>query len=507
VGGWHDCEVLPASRLRRLVLLLVLLLAACGGSQPSPTPSSAIDQVGRVTPAVVSPVAVASVSPASQARQAASPLAASPAALTAAQPSASGADWLTYQHDLARSGRTSGAYDPPATRLVWETSVDGAVYAQVLVHDDRAFVVTQNDTLYALDTSSGEVVWNTHVGEPVPRSSLPCGNIDPTGITSTPVIDASAGVLYALAFVQPAHHELFAVDLATGSVRFHRPLDPPGASPLTHQQRAALSLAGGTVYVPVGGLFGDCGDYHGWVLAASASDGTPSAVFQVPTQREGAIWGPAGAAIDSNGSLFVATGNGDSTTRFDYANAVIRLSPDLQMQDWFATSDWAELSRRDADLGSIGPTLLEDQNLIFQAGKTGVGYLLRADQLGNIGGEVFQAPVCNGAYGGTAHDGDMVYVSCRNGLVALRVQNAQFQVVWRGPGFNAAAPTITDRAIWSIDSGNARLYGLDPATGQPIFQAPPPATTSGLPHFLSPSASGGRVFQSRGRSIAAFSSQ
>jgi streptogramin lyase len=184
---------------------------------------------------------------------------------------------------------------------------------------------------------------------------------------------------------------------------------------------------------------------------------------------------------------------------------VVRLSSDLQMQDWFATADWAELSRRDADLGSIAPTLLEDQGLVFQSGKTGVGYLLKADHLGNIGGEVFQAPVCNGAYGGTAHATDMVYVSCRNGLVAVRVSNQQFEVAWRGPSFNAGAPAITDAAIWTLDTGSARLYALDPASGQTIFQAPS-GGSGGLPHFLAPAAAGGRVFHSRGRSIVAFGS-
>lgn len=496
-----------SSVLRLPVACLLVLLTACGGTaQPSPT-STAVGSVVSTRPAAASPSVVVAAS-AGPSRPPSPPAAAGsqvPLTAAGAQPSPTD-DWLTYQHDAARSGVASGSYDPASTQMAWETPpLDGAVYGQVLLQGGRAFVATENDTLYALDANSGDVVWQTHVGDPVPRSALPCGNIDPTGITSTPVIDAAAGVLYALAYVQPPHHELYAFDLATGNVRFHQPLDPPAGNVLAHQQRAALSLSGGTVYVPYGGLFGDCGDYHGWVLAASANDGQPTAVYQVPTQREGAIWAPAGAAIDANGDVYVTTGNGGSTSQFDYANAVIRLSPDLQPKDWFATSDWADLSRRDADLGSIGPTLL-DNGLVFQAGKTGVGYLLDPNHLGNIGGEVFQAPVCNGAYGGTAHAGNMLYVSCRSGLVAVQVQGQSFQVAWRGPAFNAGAPTITDGAIWTIDGASARLYGLDPASGQTVYQAPPPANTSGLPHFLAPSAAGGRVYQSRGRTVAAFGS-
>ena len=78
------------------------------------------------------------------------------------------------------------------------------------------------------------------------------------------------------------------------------------------------------MYVPFGGLFGDCGDYHGWVVGASAVDGSPRGAFQVPTRRLGA-W--AAAAFNAAGDLFVATGNGDSTTAFDHSNAVLRLSP------------------------------------------------------------------------------------------------------------------------------------------------------------------------------------
>jgi polyvinyl alcohol dehydrogenase (cytochrome) len=370
------------------------------------------------------------------------------------------------------------------------------------VAGSRVFVATENDTVYALDAATGRSVWTQHLGEPVPRSALPCGNIDPTGITSTPVIDAAAGLLYAVDYLrQPPHHELVALDLGSGAVRFHEPIDPPGANPLPHQQRAALAMANGTVYVPFGGLFGDCGEYHGWVVGASAADGSQRGVYQVPTHREGAIW--AAAAITPAGDVYVATGNGDSTTDFDYSNAVLHLSADLKLLDYFAPREWADLNRRDADLGSTGPILL-DGGLILQIGKTGIGYLLQADRLGKIGGEVMQASLCGGgAYGGAAHAGGMVYVACRDGLYAVRVQGQAFSVVWRGPQFNAGAPLITDDAIWTLDDGSTSLYALNPQTGSVLFRAPA-GQGSNPPHFLTPSAAHGRIFHSRGRTIAAY---
>ncbi len=495
--------------------LLLVAIASCGSpgtqtgqtSPPQAAPATPTAPAGgQASAAPASQSSPVAGKPSSAASASASPAAAvSPSPAGSASPvSAAAGDWLTHQHDPQRSGQAVGTFNAAATRLLWESDpLDGDVYAQVLVMSERLFVATQNDTLYSLDAASGHVVWSQHLGDPVPRRALPCGNVDPTGVLSTPVIDPAAGVLYAVAFVQPQpHHELVALDVASGSIRFRQPIDPPGANPLTHQQRSALTLANGNVYVPYGGLFGDCGDYHGWVVAASPSDGSQRAVYQVPTQREGAIWAPAGATLGAGSNLFVATGNGESTSDFDYGNAVVRLSPGLQAQDYFAPSDWAALSRRDADLGSTNPTLL-DNGLLLQVGKAGIGYVLQSDRLGQIGGELFQAPLCSGAYGGTAYSGDTAFIACRDGLAAVRVDSQSFAVLWHGPRFNAGAPTVTDSAVWTIDGSSATLYALSRQDGSVMFRSSLSQSGS-LPHFLSPSAADGRVYHSRGKTIVAF---
>jgi outer membrane protein assembly factor BamB len=371
------------------------------------------------------------------------------------------------------------------------------------VHGNLVFAATENNTVYALDVTSGKQVWSQHFGDPVPRRMLPCGNIETTGITSTPVIDPAAGTVFAVDYLQQPspHHELVALDERTGIVRFHQPLDPPAGSIVAHQQRAALAFANGTVYVPFGGLFGDCGNYHGWLLAAAGSDGSVKATYMVPTNREGAIW--AAPALSGSGDIFVATGNGDSTTTFDMANAVVRLSADLRLKDFFAPSNWVQLSQRDADLGSTGPTLL-DNGLILQVGKAGVGYLLQAEHLGEIGGEMFQAMVCGGgAYGQAAHAGSMAFVPCRDGLVAITVQGQSFTVMWNGPRFYAGPPLLTDSAVWTVDTSSATLYALSRSDGNVAWKSPLAAAQS-PPHFLGAAAADGRIFHSRGKTIVAF---
>src|SRR6202011_677427 len=104
----------------------------------------------------------------------------------------------------------------PVARAWTSSPLDGAVYAEPLVVGDRVIAATESDSVYALSATTGTVLWSAKLGSPVPGSALPCGNIDPSGITGTPVIDTTTGLVWAVAFVQPGHHDLVALDLSTG---------------------------------------------------------------------------------------------------------------------------------------------------------------------------------------------------------------------------------------------------------------------------------------------------
>jgi hypothetical protein len=238
--------------------------------------------------------------------------------------------------------------------------------------------------------AAGARVWGVHLGTPVSGGSLPCGDIDPSGITSTPVADPATGTL----------------DLSNGAVRWERGIDPPGGDYRTEQQRAALALANGRVYVSYGGLYGDCGSYHGWVVGAPTAGPTgPLVSYRVPSHNEGAIWAPSGPAVDRAGDLYVSTGNGSSSS-FDYGNAVIRLTPTLRSDGYFAPANAGALNVSDADLGSTGPLLLPGSR-VFIMGKSGVAYLLDADALGGLGSGVAMLDVGSAAFGGDAYAGNV----------------------------------------------------------------------------------------------------
>jgi outer membrane protein assembly factor BamB len=183
------------------------------------------------------------------------------------------------------------------------------------------------------------------------------------------------------------------------------------------------------------------------------------------------------------------------------SNSVIRLSPQLAELDFFAPRNWAELNAADLDLGSVGPALL-DNDLAFQIGKEGVGFLLQRSNLGGIGGEVFAAAVCAGAgaYGGTAHTATTIYVPCTNGLFALEVEaGPSFRLAWASASFFAGPPIISGGAVWTISRAGV-LFALNALTGDVVFQT----TLPGVTNFASPASDGGRIFAPAGLRIAAF---
>jgi outer membrane protein assembly factor BamB len=437
----------------------------------------------------------------------ASPTVSAPTSPTAgASPVTNPADWPTYHRDSERTGAANEVAGFSGVDPAWQTDVlSGDVYAEPLVVAGKVIVATERNTVYAFDVTSGAQDWRAVLGTPVDAGTLPCGNISPvTGITGTPVVDTQAGVVYVVAFEQPTHHELYAIDLASGAVRYHRGIDPPGADPRVHQQRAALALANGYVYVAYGGLAGDCGNYHGWVVGAQAGAASGDLlVYQVPARREGGIWAPSGIAADANGRIFVVTGNSDSSGTYDYNDAVLRLAPDLKVEDYWAPTNWLSLSRSDTDIGSTGPTLIAN-GMIVEAGKNGILYLLRADRLGGIGGEAQKLQVCGAVFGGFAAAAGVVYVPCTDGVAAVMVTTEEtMRTLWRGPRGASGPPIVAAGALWVTDPSTGALFALDLSSGQVRFER----SLGAMQHFTTPTAfrdlilvaAGGRVVALRVR--------
>jgi outer membrane protein assembly factor BamB len=415
------------------------------------------------------------------------------------------ADWPTYDRTPERSGVSVSSPAPGVVRRSWTAAVDGAVYAQPLIVGTEVIVATENDTVYALDASSGAVRWSRHLAAPV-TGGLPCGNIGPSGITGTPVADVATGRLWVVTFTDQSsyRHALWELDLATGRTVSQRPIDVSGSDPRAQQERGALVLLGSRVYVPFGGLYGDCSDYKGRVVGAPVSGSGPLVSFTTSNQREAGIWAPAGEAV-RDGSLYVSTGNGTPHDQVDDSDSVLRLSPDLQVEDRFTPANFESLSAGDQDLGSTTPALLPD-GLIFQVGKQGVGYLLDGTRLGGTGGELASSNVCEGGFGGDAVDGGTVVFSCYKSLRAVDVTPGTdgaapgLRVLWSVSVDNPGPPIIAGGVVWDV-SGKGTLSGYRLSDGTSVFSVPTDPVGTDFPSL---SASGSLLVVPEGDAVLSF---
>ena len=452
-----------SGRLLFISLLLALLLAGCGSlpSQQSSAPA--------ITPLALSPTGTSALIP-------------------TADP-ANTADWGTYHQNNNRTGYVANAPDPTRLTPAWNKQLDGAVYAEPLVVGGRVIVATENDSLYAFDSKTGNTLWHTNVGHAVAKSTLPCGDIDPLGITGTPVYDPATGLVFAVAEITGPTHILVGLDVASGKVKVRRLADISGMNAIAYQQRAALALWKGMVYIAYGGLAGDCSDYRGTVLAARTDGSGSLLAFQVPTPREGGIWTPPGPAIDSQGHIYLAVGNGEKTSgTWDHSDSILRLSSTLKLEDGFAPIHWGAENARDADLGSMGPILLPD-GWIYADGKAGLGYLLKANNLGGVGGQAAVISLCT-AFGGAAAIGSQVFVPCTTGLHEIKITSTgDITPGWQAPTNIQGSPIAGGHTIYDLDTQGV-LYALNSTTGAVRASI----NVGGASRFATPTLAGTMVF-------------
>jgi hypothetical protein len=357
----------------------------------------------------------------------------------------------TYHNDGARTGAytnetilTPTSVNGTDFGVKFAQPVDGYIYAQPLYLPARSipgkgihnvvYVATEHNSVYAFDaddndSSNSNPLWVRHLTDPQRKTSAvsfdDLGYSDPPahefGITGTPVIDPVSGTLYAVAWVsdtsgpvQHFYHQLYALNVDSGEDRNGSPVtlgasiaaSGPGSddngilsfNSYYHLQRAGLLLANGFIYISFASV-GDSGPYHGWVLGYDAVTLALSSVFNdTPDELQGGIWmSGAAPAVDTDGSILLATGNGtfDATSGGrDYGDSILKLKPspgNLEVVDYFTPFNQESLNYGDGDLGSGGVVLLPDsagnsthRRLLAVSGKEGILYLIDRDNLGKI---------------------------------------------------------------------------------------------------------------------------
>src|SRR3954451_13734059 len=139
-------------------------------------------------------------------------------------------EWHGYHYDGAHSGYNPNIPVAGALSRAWSTRLDGVVQASPLVAKGVVIAATENNTIYGLRPADGHVLWSRHLAAPV-TSGLPCGNINPLGITGTPVYDAYTNRVFAVTTTKNGSsikHTLLGLNPTTGQQTFARNIDIPG---------------------------------------------------------------------------------------------------------------------------------------------------------------------------------------------------------------------------------------------------------------------------------------
>lgn len=402
------------------------------------------------------------------------------------------------------------------------------------------FAVTTGNDVYALDETSGATVWHHNIGSSptMNQSGSPtCGSIHPLGIISTPVINASTTpptiyVAGAIGTTSIMSHQVHALSTTDGSEISGWPVDVSNATSGNvtfatpyQNQRSALSLVNGTLYVAYGGHIGDCGPYHGWVIGINTQNPVMRGAWATAGQGE-AIWPSGGMASDGNG-VFAVTGNNTAgTTSHMDSEELVRITGLGTSSDSFYPTNWHAMDMNDADLSANSPLYIEvpgatPSKMVVAIAKDGHMYLLDAANLGGMGGQKvdFQVAGSVGGEGMLVHTAPASYMTSQgmhvvfstdssancpasgaSGAVVMSVlipagAPPKPQVVWCAAASNTPGPisTTTDGTnevvVWFMNNG--KLTGVDGDTGTSIYTSS--NTCSGVQHWTSPIAANGHI--------------
>lgn len=409
--------------------------------------------------------------------------------------------WWTYHRTTSRTGRASHSVGAPLNPA-WSKNLGDAVYGEPLVVGSTLVAATEGNRVFGLSARTGHVRWRTGLGTAQPMSGLPCGDIDPLGITGTPAYDASTGSVFVVAETVGGHHTLWALNAATGKKRWHRSLDVlPHRNRKAEQERSAVLVENGRVVVSFGGLAGDCDNYVGYVTSTSVTGSGRTFHYAVPTEREAGMWSPAGPVLGRNGNVYVASGNGaELHGRWDKSDSVTELSTKkLHRLSVFAPSTWKDDNIRDLDLGSMSPMSVPAVHRIVIAGKRGVVYLLR-EHFGGVASAVSKRGGCH-AFSGGARVGRTVLMPClgEDQVRALHVGRKKVHWSWSADSV-FGAPIIAGHRVYVADRYSGDLVVLRLSTGHVVQRI----HAGELTHFPSSVVDGGYVFVPTLSGITAF---
>ena len=497
-----------------------------------------------------------------------------------------GVDVTTYKYDLNRSGQNLAESALTLTSVASSTfgllrslPVDGRVDAQPLYLSalsaaggtfNTVFVATEHDSVYAFDSDSGAILWHVSLlgtGEK-PSDTRGCSQVSPEiGITSTPVIDRSAGAhgtMYVVAMSIDSssnyHQRLHALDVTTGAELLNGPVDISASfsttgtatssfDPKSYEERAALLLSNGTIYTSWTSHC-DGQPYGGWIISYAQSTLARNGGLNVAANSSAgpAIWmAGGGPAVDASGNIYLLTANGAFETTMDakgfpsaqdYGNSFLKISnaaAGLSVLDYFTMSNEVAESNADQDLGSGGELLLPDlmdstntvRHLMVGAGKDGNIYVVDRDSMGKFNAssnknyQTLTGALPGGIWSTPAYfNGTLYYGNVSGTLKAFAISSAKLgtapqsqsttQFTYPGTAPSVSANGSANGIVWAHENTSPAVLHAYDATNlaHELYNSNQAAANRDQfgagNKYITPIVADGKVFVGTGSSVAVF---
>jgi outer membrane protein assembly factor BamB len=493
-----------------------------------------------------------------------------------------GGAWGTNSGDPQRTGWQKNETEinkdsVKGLKLLWKLKVDNQTRAlhsllQPIVvaatYRNLVIVAGSSDNLYAIDSDLGKIAWSKHFeySNQISQNANPTW-LCPGGLTATPVevppVGFGRGRGAAVVAGGGGRAAGAGVPAATGGrgVRSIYALSSDGS---LHQLniRDGEELAPTVKFIPPNGKpYGlNLVDNVLYTATGQGCGGLPNAVHAIDlgspektvasfNSGGGGIWGLAGPAVGTDGTVYVETGDGPFDPEAGkFSDTFLALSPkDLKLKDYFMPLAAPWFTKRDLDLNDT-PVVFpyKGRDLIVGSGKESSLFMLDSTSLGGSDHRtpLFRSPMignedvaydAHGIWGNLASWEDpsgtrwvlaplwgplasAIHFPLTNGdaphgsIVALKLEEKNGKPVltpaWVSRDLiSPAPPVIANGVVFALSSGeytvqngpdrvanstHAILYALDAQTGKELYSSGDIITS--FTHFSGLAVAGGQVF-------------
>lgn len=432
------------------------------------------------------------------------------AALPHVSASSTAEDWPTYMHDLQRTGAsgetTLSAANAAQLAKVWSLNtysvpnvtgqpVHGGLFAaQPAIVNGVAYVGAWDGYEYAINTTTGAVIWSTFLGV----TTVPVCNPPKPGITS------SATVANGVVYVGGGDSNWYALDAATGAVLWSVPTGDNSATG-GHYNFASPLIYNGFAYIGIASLC-DNPLVQGLLLKVDLTShqivGTTK--FVPDGQVGGGIW--TSPALDpATNRIFVTTGTQNLSTQ-NLAQAMVAIDATTMnvLSSWQIPPADAVI---DSDWGNSPVLYTDSQGHARVAAVNKNGYLYAFDRANVGAGPIWRDTLFLGGDCPTCGDGSASSGVFANGVLYFAGGNAVTNGVVT-PGAVYAINADTGALIWAhaapapiiaamaydngliIDGAGPTLEVLDATSGARLYSS----LLGKYPIFGAPAVSNGTIF-------------